>query len=617
MQRRTKTAPPAPPRASPASGGMILLAALSIALAAFMAYRNTFTVPFYFDDRQAITDNDSIKHLNLDALNPPSEHVAGVIGRPLVNLSLAINYAISGDKVESYHELNLIFHVLASWLLLGVLRRTLLRSPLAESFGEAALPLAFFITLLWAMHPLLTETVTCAVQRDESMVAIFYLLAFYCFVRSVDSLREKWWQAGAIAACFLGVATKEVMVTAPLLILLYDRALVAGTFRAAWMARRRFYASMVASWIPLELLMLSSGQRGGTVGFGLGMSPWAYALKQCEAIIHYLRLAFWPHPLVLDYGTDVVHNISAVWWQALLLMLLVAGTFYALWKKPVLGLAGAWVFVILAPSSSIVPLTTQTEAEHRMYLPLMAIVVLVVLTVYAEVGRRSYALWLLLAVAFGFATFSRNADYRTELTMWTVTAQERPDSVRAHYNLACAMIAKDDYRHAEDELIQALKLDPDYADAHCNLGLCATRLGDQKRAIAEYRVATQIDPDNVQSHYNLACAYVELEKMPSAMGHFRTAAQLDPSYGDAFVGYGTALVDMKQPAQAIKPLEDGLKLEPDNTALLDNYGSALLSLNRRAEAEGAFSRALEANPSDTDAQRNLDDMKQAKGSGEN
>ena len=242
MQRRTKTAPPAPPRASPASGGMILLAAMIIALAAFMAYRNTFTVPFYFDDRQAITDNDSIKHLNLDALNPPSEHVAGVIGRPLVNLSLAINYAISGDKVESYHELNLIFHVLASWLLLGVLRRTLLRSPLAESFGEAALPLAFFITLLWAMHPLLTETVTCAVQRDESMVAIFYLLAFYCFVRSVDSLREKWWQAGAIAACFLGVATKEVMVTAPLLILLYDRALVAGTFRAAWMARRRFYA---------------------------------------------------------------------------------------------------------------------------------------------------------------------------------------------------------------------------------------------------------------------------------------------------------------------------------------------------------------------------------------
>jgi len=594
---------------------MIFLAAVVIALAAFLVYRNTFAVPFYFDDRQAVTDNDSIKHLNLEALNPPSEHVAGALGRPLVNLSLAVNYAISGDDVGSYHKLNLIFHVLASWLLLGVLRRTLQRPLLAETFGQDALPLAFFITLLWSVHPLLTETVTCVAQRNESMVAIFYLLTLYCFVRSVDSPVEKAWQSSAIAVCFLGVAAKEVMVTAPLMVLLYDRALVAGTFRAAWAARRKFYAQLVLSWIPLAMLILSAGQRGGTVGFGLGMSPWAYALKQCEAIIHYLRLAFWPHPLVLDYGTDVVHNISAVWWQALLLALLVGATIYALWKKPVFGLAGAWIFVILAPSSSIVPLTTQTEAEHRMYLPLVAVVSLVVLTVFAKVRRNSYALWAVLAVAFGLATYSRNADYRTETTMWTVTAKQRPDSVRAHYNLACALIATENYRRAESELIIALKLDPNYVDGHCNLGLCATRLGDPKRAMAEYRLATQIDPDHVQSNYNIACAYVDIGQMASAMGRFRTASQLDPKYGDALVGYGTALVHLNQPAKAIKPLEAGLILEPDNVALLDNYGAALLALHRRTEAEDAYNRALALNPNDPDAQRNLDDIKQAASGG--
>jgi protein O-mannosyl-transferase len=617
MQRRTPSIRPAQPPARATSRSLIFLAALIIALAAFAAYRNTFNVPFYFDDRQAITDNDSIKHLTLQAFNPPSEHAAGAIGRPLVNLSLAINYAISGDNVRSYHELNLVFHVLASWLLLGVLRRTLQLPPLAATFGEAALPLAFFIALLWSVHPLLTETVTCVVQRDESMVAIFYLLAFYCFVRSVDSPREKWWHVGAVAACFLGVAAKEVMVTAPLLVLLYDRALVAGTFRAAWAARRKFYAGMVASWIPLEILMLSADQRGGTVGFGLGMSPWAYALKQCQAIIHYLRLTAWPHPLVLDYGTDVVHNISAVWWQALLLLALLAGTGYALWKRPALGLAGAWVFVILAPSSSIVPLTTQTEAEHRMYLPLVALVTLVVLGVYTWAGRRSFVLWTLLALAYGVATFSRNADYRTELNMWTIIAKQRPDSDRAHYNLGCALIALDDCRRAKAELLLALKIAPNYADAHCNLGLCETRLGDTPGAMAEYRLAIQIDPDNVQSHYNLGCAYVELGKMPSAMGSFRTAAQLDPTYGDAQIGYGTALVRLNQPAQAIKPLEAGLKLDPDNATALDNYGSALLALNRRPEAQAAFSHALDINPNDSEAQRQLDALKPNNDAGEN
>jgi Tfp pilus assembly protein PilF len=588
---------------------MSFLACLVIALAAWAAYSNTFGVPFYFDDRQAVTDNETIRHLNFEALIPPSEHAAGAIGRPLVNLSLAINYAISGDDVRGYHELNLIFHILAAWLLFGVMRRTLRLSPLAETFGDASLPLAFFIALLWSVHPLLTETVTCVAQRTESMVAVFYLLTFYCFVRSVDSPREKWWQAGAIAACFFGVAAKEVMVTAPLLVLVYDRTLVAGTFHAAWAARRKFYAGMVASWILLAILMLCADQRGGTVGFGLGMSPWAYALKQCEAIIHYLRLAFWPNPLVIDYGTDVVHNITDVWWQALLLLALLAGTVYALCKRPVLGLAGAWVFVILAPSSSFVPLTTQTEAEHRMYLPLMAIVTLLVLGVYTWAGRRSYPLWALLALSLGLATFTRNTDYRTELSMWTVTAQQRPGSSRAHYNLACALIANNDFRRAAPELILTLKIDPDYADAHCNLGLCDTRLGDTRRAIAEYRIATQIDPDHVQANYNLGCAYVELGKLPSAMGRFRTASQLDPSYGDAFVGYGTALVHMNEPAQAIKPLEAALKLEPDNVALLDNYGSALLSLGHRDAALAAFNEALENNPNDSSAQSNVADIK--------
>ena len=103
------------------------------------------------------------------------------------------------------------------------------------------------------------------------------------------------------------MASKEVMVSAPLIVLLYDRTFLAGTFRAAWNQRRRLYLGLAGTWLILiALLAGTGGTRGEGAGFGLGVSWWAYALKQCEAIVGYLKLSLWPHPLIIDYGTDVI-----------------------------------------------------------------------------------------------------------------------------------------------------------------------------------------------------------------------------------------------------------------------------------------------------------------------
>ena len=179
------------------------------------------------------------------------------------------------------------------------------------------------------------------------------------------------------------------MVSAPVLVLLYDRTFVSLGFREAWRRHGRLFLALAATWIPLGVLfLLSGGNRGGSVGFGLGIRWWDYALTQFPAITTYLRLSLWPHPLVFDYGAAWVRGASLVAGDIALVVALVLATAVALWRRPVLGFLGAWFFCILAPTS-LIPGTSQMIVEHRMYLPLAAVLALAVGVASACLGGSS------------------------------------------------------------------------------------------------------------------------------------------------------------------------------------------------------------------------------------
>ena len=169
-------------------GWRVLAVAAVLALSALGAYWNSCDVPFLLDDKVSIDGNPSIQHLGriVDILSPSSP--AQTVARPLLNLSLALNYAAGGMSVRGYHVVNLFIHICAGLALLGIVRRTLLLPPLRHRYGEAALPLAAFAALLWTLHPLQTEAVTYISQRAESLMGLFYLLTLYCFIRSVPSI---------------------------------------------------------------------------------------------------------------------------------------------------------------------------------------------------------------------------------------------------------------------------------------------------------------------------------------------------------------------------------------------------------------------------------------------
>ena len=628
--------------ATSAPGGPRALApywyAVVIVLAGLAAYHNSLSTPFVFDDQQSILENATIRHLPAlgRVLTADTGNGAGARGRPLVNLSLAVNYAVGGTNVVGYHAFNLAVHVLCALLLFGIARRTVARigafgvvgrgrppsprlwrtgrtpppDPKLAAFGDAALQfdatlLAFTIALLWTVHPLQTEAVTCVIQRTELLMGFFYLLTLYLFLRSVASARPARWQVPLVAACLAGMACKEVMVSAPLLLWLYDRTFVAGSFMEAWRRRRPLYLSLAATWLLLGFLVVGTGGRGGTVGFGLGVSPWDYALTQCRAIVMYLKLSIWPHPLVLDYGTELERNLGAVLPQALLLVALVAGTAVALWRRPVLGWLGAWFFVILAPSSSVLPLTSETIAEHRMYLPLAAVVALAVWGLHSLPGRRGLILAGMLAVAFGWLTVERNRDYRSTLLLWRDTVEKYPGNPRAHSNYGKALLDAGFKAPGLAQYQAGLRLDPNNALVRFNLANALARDGRLPEAIQSYEVAVRFHPEFGAAHFHLAEVLEKLGRLSEAADHYAAAVRLDPELGDARNNLGNVLLALGRIPEAITQYQAALAAEPHSPRLHYNLGNALAEGERLAEATREYEAALQEQPDYPSAHANL------------
>jgi len=689
---------------APAAWWPITLAASLIVLGALAAYYNSFAGPFVYDDVLSIVENQTIRQLWPigRVLSPPPSGMT-VSGRPLLNFSLAINYAFGGLNVWGYHAVNLAIHIAAALLLFGILRRTFLLPALRERFGSAALPLALACVLVWVVHPLQTESVTYIVQRAESLAGFFYLLTLYCVIRGAGAgtvpffaaqnptlpnavVGEKgdcppslppslpgryaWlWYAGAVLACLLGMATKEVMVTAPLVVLLYDRTFLAGSFADALRQRWKLYAGLAATWGLLALLVLSTGLifRQSEL---LAPDAMSYARSQPGVILHYLRLSVWPSPLCCEYPWSLANTLGEILPGVIVVGLLLAATLWGLTRRQAWGFLGAWFLLILTPTSSILPLTAPGH-EHRMYLSLAAVTVLAVAGGYALwdrlLSRLPVSKWT--CVSSGKPTAcatackdSENSSKPSEALLAGNRLQLdslqavlpanplQPFSPAGHHAprgrgtprfssqnratffghgapvvrwaapvvvlvavltaLGYATVARNrDYRTAialYQDTIDKCPHNPGAQAMVSNvLGITLAADGRTEEAIEQYRQALRLKPDYAEPLSNLGFTLAELGRTDEAIEQCKQTLRLKPDFAEVHNILAVFLAGSGKTAEATAHYQEALRLKPDFPAAHNNLGLILAGSGRTAEATAHYREALRLRPDFADAHSNL------------
>lgn len=526
---------------------------LILVAAPILAYRTSFDGVFLFDDRPSIVDNPYVHDPApwahpWEAMRAPRNITLS--GRPVASLSFATNYALAPvaarnvfdppapgslasslpfqQNVWGYHATNLAIHVISTLLLFGIARRT---------FQTPAV--AWAIAGIWSVHPLTTGAVTYIVQRVESLMAMFLLLTLYCAIRA---WRSKWWMAPAVIACALGMATKEAMVGAPLIVFAWDWTFAKKPFRELVRERWMLWAGLELTWVLLWALVAMDA-RPLSSGFHFPDWPWTtYLATQCGVILGYLRLVVWPSPLILDYDVRAVAALSQAAPAFVLLSLMFVLSLWGFVRRKPWGFVGLTFFVLLGPTSSVLPIVTEIAAEHRMYLPLAVLVAAAVAALSTwlrgaddrdtSAHRRAdlivVASAVVVMIPLGMATSARNRVYASDAGMWFDTVQKQPKNARARTNYASDLLKSGQSKAAEEHLQVAVAESPNFAEAHANLGVALATEGRVAEAIPHFERALAINPFYTSVYENLAEAYGSANQLANAAKYFIKALDQRP-----------------------------------------------------------------------------------------
>ncbi|MBA4017430.1 MAG: hypothetical protein C0483_09680 [Pirellula sp.] len=623
--------------------GVLLL----LGVVGYYTYRESLYGRFFFDDILAIEQNPHVFILVEPSTRwrwstwkyaASAEQDTPFAGRPVVALSFALNHwwatVMSPAGIADFHGLlplhypyfhyvNLGLHVLSAALLYALIRRTLSAPVFGDRFQTTAFSWAALGALVWLVHPLNTETVVYVTQRTEQLMSVFLLLTLYSSSRGSDAGERRQrvaWQSLAVVCCALGMASKENMIAAPLLVAAYDRAFRYSSWRDMFRERGWFYGCLAATWSILSAIMLAA-PRGSSVGFDHRQFPWYdYLITQCWCLGRYVFLSLVPlgNKLCVDYGRTPVLDPEHVVPGALMIAAALATTVWGWLRRPWVGFVGTWFFFILAPTSSFVPIVTEIGAERRMYLPLVAVLVAAAALAAAawsalraspasaerSTPRRRFTwqtatLFLIgVGAVVGLARTSheRNKVFLDDLTLYRHIVDVFPNNERGVSNYGKILLDRGAFDEGLKLFNRAVMLDPQFSDAFSNRSVARFRQRQGKRldlAISDSTEAICWNRFDVNALNNRGQAFYDAGLFDLARADFSRVIEIMRGRTDAYIS--RANVDMaiapKDPVLMASALDDiaaALRYNPYSFRAYMLQGTILNNLDRPAEAVAAL-----------------------------
>ena len=604
----------------------------------FLLYAHTLKYPFHFDDEVTIIEN-----ANLKVTSVTWEQIKGIYKnfsgfRPTSLATFALNYYLGQHETFGYHLFNILIHIINGLMIYLFVQKTIRLNEVHKPVNNCKLTtdnhllfVPFFTALIWMVHPLQTNSVTYIVQRMNSLACLFYMTAMVLYIqgrlihtgilingadvrRPVNQKQKAFfYYSASLIASLLAFGSKEISITLPFFILLYETYFFQNLDRKFIKRSSVIIVLLVImTAIAIEVLI------GSDIIYwyfnvyyeGYSFTPLQRVLTEFRVVIYYLGLFFFPHPNRLNFDHDFPLSYSLLDPATTLLSLgaiiimLTASVFFAR-KEKILSFGILWYFGNLAIESSVIPL--DIIFEHRVYLPSIMVSMIITCFIWRNIKPVPVKIALLsfLTVVLSFWTFHRNLVWETPISLWEDCVKKSPNKARPHADLGRSLEMAGRLDEAIDEYRKTLKINPFHQFTLRNLGLALYKKGDLDQAIFYYRKALESDPTLGEAHNDLGVALIDKKQIEEGIYHYKKALKFKPNHPEAPANLKKAIIGLKQINDHITTAEAQAKMDPSNPKYYQHLGFLFYQKGKFQTGIDYYKQALSLNPTDIQSLKGL------------
>ena len=573
----------------------------------FLIYANSFLNDFVFDDIPLILENPTITSLkNIPYLLGIT--TGNVSYRPLRFISYAIDYYFWGLNPVGYHLSNILLHIASSFLVFGVIFR------LTGGYW-----CAFFSALFFCINPVQTDSVAYLSGRRDILCALFYLAGFYFFLRYRKDRKFRYLLL-TFFSYILSLSSKEMGVTLPLLLFVYDFIEVTSREKGLWSSFKEVWSRYYPLYLPVFLVGIWFAYYKIFLNYPssrheyYGRSMVTNFLTVGKILVYYLKIIFMPVVLNADYSYNAFPLSGGIGEVGTFFSIVIlAGIFFLiarlLTREKLIAFGLLWFFVTILPVCQIFP-HHELLAEHYLYLPIVGISLVIGYGMNSVMEGYRFRRWLigtfvLVIIIFGVRVADRNRDWRDGFTFWYKTVKTVPQCARALDNLGVEYYNLKKYREAVTYHERAIKLKPDYAIAYYNLGNAYNHSGLCDKAITLYQESIRLNPHNLRAYNNLGVAYKNCKLYEDAFEMYMKVLGKDPNNQSAINNVGALFNTLQRYRLALPYCEKAVALNPRSVEALQNLGITLSGLGKYERALSVLQSALALDPRNANIHTNL------------
>ncbi|OGL46617.1 MAG: hypothetical protein A2W05_06955 [Candidatus Schekmanbacteria bacterium RBG_16_38_10] len=550
-----------------------LYSILLITVLSFIPYINSLGNEFVWDDVDLVRDNPDVKsfkkfpELFLSPFgNPVQFKESPLFYRPLIFFSYMVDYKLWGTNPAGYHLSNIILHTLSSVFIFLILLKI---------FSD--LKFSLFSSLIFAVHPVHTESVTWISGRTDVLCALLLLLSFNAYLNFLKSAGKGSSFNYFFSVIFftLSIFSKEAAIVLPLIMLFYEIFFLSENttvIASIKISIRKYFLFIfpVIFYFVLRTIALKNNFYPSLTRASLTER----LLTAVTVFFDYIRLQFFPITLNSLYMVKTVSNIFDFKTVLSILTLFLIFALSTKSKKASgkLFFGTMWFFISLLPVSNIIPFSSIVKAEHFLYLPSIGFSIMAgaalsgINNILSDRSNRKKMISLLLTaiilIFFSVQTLKRNYVWKDEISLFEDQVLKSPLSYIAHNNLGLAYKVSGKPGLARNQFLYVQKINPKTQSSYVNLGNLYFVSGEMIPAIENYKKAIEINPAGFSVHNNLGVAYAKTGKLKEAVREFETASGLNPKYTSPHINLGNAYLNLREYDKAVIELKKAIEINP-------------------------------------------------------